>query len=93
MKNRRSLPSPEIIIQHSDISRRVLRFRMLSAELVLDADVEQIRKTKRHKWVAEKKWTRLSTRYSNTMLRRDVPQQAIDEAIQIVRDSITYADY
>jgi hypothetical protein len=81
--------SPEVVIQHDDLNRRVMRFYMLDRHLVLDLDTDEVRKTKRHKWKAARKWSRLDRR-DNTLERREVPQSAIDEALRIVRDGISY---
>lgn len=83
--------SPEVIIQHDDLSRRFLRFYFIDSEMVLDRDEDQSRQTKRHKWQVKEKWSRLDGR-NNTIERREVPQSAIEDALQQGRESLTYRD-
>jgi hypothetical protein len=82
--------SPEIIIYESVLKRRVLRFMMLDARLVFDYDADEVRETKRHKFQRVQWWNRLSGR-DNTMQRREPPQDAIDQALAVVRSQIKYA--
>lgn len=88
---------PEVILQIDELNRRRLVFQVLGRShdirLVLDSDVDEYRETKRHKWkaVRDKQWHRLDHRLSG-MKRREVPQRAIDDALEQVRRSIKYVD-
>lgn len=80
---------PEIIIDESPLKRRILGFCLLDHRLLLDYDIDKERETKSHKFNQVRVWRRLDQR-NNTMKRRDVPLDAIDEALAMVRDSIKY---
>jgi hypothetical protein len=82
--------SVEVIIAGSPLKRRVLGFYLLDATLVLDYDADEERETTRHKFKRVRWWSRLDGR-NNTMERRDVPQAAINEALDNVRSQIKYA--
>lgn len=88
---------PEVIIHIDDLNRRILVFQVLGRShdirLVLDSDVDQYRKTKRHKWkvVHARQWHRLAHKPSR-MKRREVPQLAIKNALEQVRRSIKYTE-
>lgn len=82
---------PEVIIEESPTKRRVLRFYLLRSKLVLDVDVVQERKTKRHKWRNIAKWSRLDRR-DNDFDKREVPPEAIEQALADIRGQITYSD-
>ena len=79
-----------VIISVLPLKRRVLGFYLLDATLVLDYDADEERETTRHKFKRFKWWSRLDGR-NNTMERRDVPQAAINEALDNVRSQIKYA--
>jgi hypothetical protein len=84
------ISSVEVIVAGSPLTRRVLRFYLLDATLVLDYDADEERATTRHKFNRVKWWSRLDRR-NNTMERRDVPLAAINEALENVRSQIKYA--
>lgn len=80
----------EVIIADSPLKRRVLGFYLLDETLVLDYDADEERETTRHKFKRIKWWSRLDG-HDNTMERRDVSQEAINEALDNVRSQIKYA--
>lgn len=79
----------EIIINHDDLNRRKLVFTIIDRYVLLDLDIDESRKSKRHKWVVEKRWSRLGFR-GNSMERRDVPVDVIDKAVDNIKQQITY---
>jgi hypothetical protein len=79
-----------IEIDETPLKRRVLRFDVLDARLVLDYDADEERESKRHRFRRVRWWHRLSSR-ENTMDRREPPAEAIEQALAAVRSQIKYA--
>ena len=80
-----------IVVVESPLKRRVMRFDLLDAKLVLDYDADQERPSTRHRFTAVRFWHRLSTSRENTMERREPPAEAIQQALEAVRAQIKYA--
>lgn len=80
-----------ITIDESPIKRRVLRFEMIDAHVVLDSDVDEERASTRHKFRPARQWVRHNSRHS-TIERRSVPQHVIDAAMADIRSQIVYRD-
>ena len=80
---------PQVVINESNLKRRVLRFYLLKTSLVLDEDFDEERSTIRHKFRKTKRWSRLDHR-NNTMERRPIPDEAIEIALFNVRAQIDF---
>ncbi len=79
----------QVIVDPSALSRRVLEFRLFDASMVLDYDADEERQTTRHKFKVVRLWERIDQRF-NTMQRRDVPEHAIQQALEQFRQQIRY---
>jgi hypothetical protein len=81
----------QVVIPKTPTSCRVLQFVLLEADLVLDYDADEERKTTRHKFVPVATWSRLDTRH-NTLPQRPVPVEAINQALAEARGQIQYVE-
>jgi hypothetical protein len=89
--------SPEVVVSDGDLSRQVFKFFLLDADLVLDIYYHQTRASKRHKWAIEKEWDRLDWRRKSRsnatgVEKPDVPESVIDQALDDIRNQITYVN-
>ena len=91
MHNRFRFAPVDVIITESPLKRRFLTFCLIDATLVLDYDADEERETTRHKFRPVGRWSRLHGRH-NTIVRRHVPLEVVNEALENVRSQIKYAD-
>ena len=83
--------SAEVLVGGEPLKRRILKFDLIDANMVLESDCDQERETTRHKFRTVRFWSRLNRRDS-TMQRRSIPQEAIENALQQMRKQIQYRD-
>ena len=74
-----------IVVIESPLKRRVMRFDVLDAKLVLDYDADQERPSTRHRFTAVRFWQRIQSNRKNTMDRREPPAEAIQQALEAVK--------
>ena len=79
----------QVIVDSLALYRRVLEFQLIDASMVLDYDADEERPTTRHKFEVIRLWERTDQRF-NTMQRRDVPEHAIQQALEQFRQQIRY---
>jgi hypothetical protein len=82
----------EIVVDYDNLNRRVMRFCEVYGKVMLDFDVDQSRKTTRHKWINTQWWSRLDRRESSIKEQRDVSCEHIHQALNQIRSQITYGD-
>ena len=82
----------DIIVDEVDTSRRVLEFILLDACLVVDRDLDQTRKSKRHGWRNDDYYWQRTSQRDNRGEKRSVPQEAIDVALGYARSQIHYRE-
>jgi len=82
----------EVIIQHSPLKRRVLRFVLLGTEVVLDFEADEERKTTRHRFRATRTWSRMMWRRTEQG-PESVPQSAVDQALADLRGRLKYVPF
>jgi len=88
----------EVIRDRNKLVRQKYRFDVSTelysnskVEIKLDGYFDESRKTTRHKYQIERKWTRL-TRRDNTIERPEIPEDVIKEARQKVIQSIIFVE-
>jgi len=81
----------EVVILADDLSRRRIVFTTIDNWVVVDFDLDEIRKSKRHKWSVAGRWSRLNLR-ENTIARREIPEEAVREAVEKIREQIQFRE-
>jgi hypothetical protein len=77
------------LVAPDGLSRRCLRFYLWDNAVLLDEDSDETRATTRHKFKTRQVWRRLDDR-NNTMSRREVSAELIEQAVAWYRDQIQF---